>query len=359
MSVRSVDRAYQAAISDRILTTQEALDTVGAAGKISRGEAEALIEKLQSGLQFARGDDVDKIGDLIQQVALYKNHQIQTNDQRDRLVPGYERKEAARLQEGVTTHSLGGTVLPEGVKSAVREALNQGAQPYDVMRLESPELADDPSADDAFLSIGGEFSPYAQEQRAVDTLRFDATEITPAKIKEDMTTSTRHQVYTGYKEEPDLRGGTYKVAQYRQAEGVGSGSTSTHYAPGVSHPGNGRFARSANGAKWTHNMAMMSDGTVHLLPAMRRAQGAGVILTNPSLARGERMLFNGHMTLRNGVVTSIGMSGRLHKLATNGDHKFANPIPILEAWGFEIAPSLRLQFEGRRADPEFDKTTIG
>ena len=114
----------------------------------------------------------------------------------------------------------------------------------------------------------------------------------------------------------------------------------------------------SNAVSLANNFAILADGSLHCLPVTRRNEAApGRILTNPSLARGKRMLFNGHISVNDGVVTSIGMSGRIHKLATEGDAKFVNPIPILEAWGFEMSPNLTLRFEGSRAAPPVDANT--
>ena len=80
---------------------------------------------------------------------------------------------------------------------------------------------------------------------------------------------------------------------------------------------------------------------------MRRTElQPGLILTNPSLARGQRMLFNGHIRVQAGVITYVGMSGRLSKLAAKGEHKFVDPIPLLKAQGFKMAPGLQVTFEG-------------
>jgi hypothetical protein len=89
----------------------------------------------------------------------------------------------------------------------------------------------------------------------------------------------------------------------------------------------------------------------------RNPASRGLILTNPSLARGQRMLFNGHINMENGVVTSIGLSGRLHKLAARGDAKFIDPVPLLKAWGFEVSPNLKVNMEGRHGPVSIDPNT--
>jgi hypothetical protein len=83
------------------------------------------------------------------------------------------------------------------------------------------------------------------------------------------------------------------------------------------------------------------------VPASRRS-GAdpGRILTTASLGRGQQMLMNGHLNMQAGVVTYVGMSGRLCKLAEKGDAKFVDPIELLKAWGFKTAPGLKVTNEG-------------
>jgi hypothetical protein len=84
---------------------------------------------------------------------------------------------------------------------------------------------------------------------------------------------------------------------------------------------------------------------VHAVPASRRSKGdPGLILTTASLARGKQMLFNGHIHMDKGVVTYVGMSGRLGKQAEDG-MKFADPIEIIKAWGFKTAPGLKVTQE--------------
>ena len=58
------------------------------------------------------------------------------------------------------------------------------------------------------------------------------------------------------------------------------------------------------------------------------------------------MLFNGHLHMEKGVVTYVGMSGRLCKLQEKGEAKFVDPVKLLEAWGFKMAPGLKVTNEG-------------
>ena len=91
------------------------------------------------------------------------------------------------------------------------------------------------------------------------------------------------------------------------------------------------------------------DGSFHCLPASRRmsidGDLAGLILTNPSLAREKHMLFNGHIEAQNGVITSIGMSGRIGKKAARNQNAFIDPVAVFKAWCFKLAPNLQTRTE--------------
>jgi hypothetical protein len=49
--------------------------------------------------------------------------------------------------------------------------------------------------------------------------------------------------------------------------------------------------------------------------------------------------------MEKGVVTYIGMSGRLCKQAEKGA-KFVDPIELVKAWGFQTSPGLKVTNEG-------------
>ena len=66
-----------------------------------------------------------------------------------------------------------------------------------------------------------------------------------------------------------------------------------------------------------------------------------LILTTASLARGKQMMFNGHLHMDEGVVTYVGLSGRLGK---NNDNVI-DAVEVLKAWGFKLAPGLTVTQE--------------
>ena len=106
------------------------------------------------------------------------------------------------------------------------------------------------------------------------------------------------------------------------------------------------MARAQGGQKYASNFAILADGSFHAVPASRRtAAEPWRILTTASLGRDKQMLFNGHLHMENGVVTYVGMSGRLCKLQEKGT-KFVDPIELLKAWGFKMSPGLTVTNEG-------------
>ena len=113
--------------------------------------------------------------------------------------------------------------------------------------------------------------------------------------------------------------------------------------------------RTSSGNKWANNCAILSDGSFHCLPAVRRHEAnGGLILTNPALSRGHQMMWNGHIRVSQGVVTYIGTSGRIARRAAQGKDRFIDPVPLLKAWGFEIAEGLRVVSEHGSYEPVVD-----
>ena len=364
MGVRDVKGTIARVTVDRTVDLQDAKAIVDAAGKrMSDGELTAMVEDLNAGI---RGDVFELTDEAytylnknIGSVAQLKQQVTRRNAMVERRAELLEVQERARLDPTRATESLAGTEIPAAVKDAMRAALDAGAEPYDVSTLRAPER--DESADGGW-KVEGVFTPYPQDIEATGTMRFSNTEITPQKLKEDMETVQTFKQFTGTRTETytDPRTGKtdeLQVAEYEEVTRRGTGNVLSHY----DHASHSELdARGPSGQKWANNYAILSDGSLHALPAMRRTEDQpGLILTNPSLARGQRLMFNGHITIRAGVVTDIGMSGRLQKLAAKGEHKFANPIPILKAWGFEIAPGLQLRFEGSGERPPSDGVTVG
>ncbi len=324
---------------------------------INRNEEKQLKDVLGDRSLVKSGDATALLQSTIKDLGQYRAYASQRNQMVAARAGSLESQEKARLEPGRATTTLGGTAIPEDVKKIVNAAKAAGALAYDVS-----ELSDNPVKDDhgEGYTITGKWTPYPQDIEAGGSMAFAHTEVTPEKLKKDMEEVTTYTRIKGYKSETqrDMRTGesrTFEVAEYEKVTGKGTGNITSHYDE-ASHPDT--FARGTSNQKWANNYAILADGSLHCLPAARRTQSQpGLILTNPSLARGQRMLANGHIEVRNGVVTSIGISGRVQKLAAEGDAKFIDPVAVLKAWGFKIAPGVRVQFEGSGPAPKVDPNT--
>lgn len=245
-----------------------------------------------------------------------------------------------------------GTAAPTTVREVLARARLNGAVAYDVSETNS--------------SGEGVYSDYPSLTPATENMRFAWTEVTPAALEADMQDTTRRLLIAG-SERVTIDGDQVSIARYRVGE-RGTGSISAAYDEAF-HPVRRfdammierlgypdvlrewrvdaiREARSSRGDRWASNCAILADGSIHCLPAVRRHSSTpGLILTNPALARGRQMLWNGHLTAREGVITSVGTSGRISRRAADGRDVFVNPLPLLKAWGFQVAPNLVVRSE--------------
>jgi hypothetical protein len=246
------------------------------------------------------------------------------------------------------------------VKEIVALAKLNGAVAYDVTETNSDGE--------------GKYSHYPAVTPATGNMAFDYTEVTPASLQADMDDTETHLRMAG-SDSVDVNGNAMRVGRYREELG-GTGSISAAYderfhpvrayAPSVlamlDYPldlDTDRVAkvRTSSGNKWSSNCAILSDGTVHCLPAVRRhGANGGLILTNPALSRGHQLLWNGHIRVNRGVVTYIGTSGGIAKRAARGKDRFIDPVPLLKAWGFEVSPGLRVVSEHATAEPVVDSS---
>lgn len=209
--------------------------------------------------------------------------------------------------------TLAGTSVPPAVTQLLQQARLAGAVVWD------PATSD-------------EYSHYPSMSRPVGNMAFGHTEVTPRALADDMAFQGEMNWMSSPKD---------NEMTYRKGKG-GTGSISANYDE-AQHPD--LFARSSSGDKWANNFAILADGSLHCLPASRRDQdNPELILTNPSLGRGQQMMFNGHLEVRRGVVVGVEMSGGLSKRAAKGDDVFIDPIALLKAWGFQVAPGLEVQW---------------
>jgi hypothetical protein len=245
-----------------------------------------------------------------------------------------------------------GTEAPLSVREVLARARLNGAVAFDP--AETNEEGE------------GVYTDYPSITPASENMRFAWTEVTPAALKADLE-DTRPRLVIRGSASVDVNGDQVSVARYEVAE-KGTGSISSAYDE-VFHPVRSfseatrvrlqypdwmsawkvdaiREARSSSGDRWASNCAILSDGSIHCLPAVRRHSAhPNLILTNPALARGHQLLWNGHLTARAGVITSVGTSGRISRRAAEGRDRFVNPLPLLRAWGFELAPGLEVRSE--------------
>lgn len=238
--------------------------------------------------------------------------------------------------------SFGGHAIPEAVRELVARARLNGAIAYDVQ-----ERDDDGE---------GVWNPYPSTTPAVENMTFEYTEITPEVLAEDLAaTDIEYNAIVGTEEAEYCDPATGECRQYRRARYErrtgGTGHVMSHYDE-VHHLD--IYARGSSGQRWANNCAILSDGSVHCLPASRRSVVQDVILTNPHLSRCNpyrgyetdcrHMLYHGHIDIRGGVVVGVEMSGRISKRAAGGKANFIDPLAVLEAWGFEISPGLTIRF---------------
>jgi len=282
-----------------------------AGGRVSRDEIETIRE-------VVFGDDLlyeveDDAFFRIKELALAANV---SEIERDYLLAGY------RFSSYET---------PALVREALAQAKLHGAIVYDVNERDN---------DGEYL-----WTPYPATTPAKENMTFDYTEITPEKLQADIDdTEVEYNAIVGTEQATTASGEEYEQAKYEVRKG-GTGNIFAHYDH-VYHPD--IYARGSQGQKWANNFAILSDGSVHCLPAARRSYLQDVILTNPHLSRGARMMYNGHLEVREGMVVGIEMSGRLSKLAAKDKANFIDPIPLLEAWGFEMSPNIDVRFGNTR-----------
>lgn len=333
MSVRDVKNAFQRVTQDRKIDARDVDTILSSAGNISRDEQAAIkaeADKFAGMMEPGAAERLrEKLGeiDTLRQQAASVNRRIEYSASRLSAEAG------KLLNVGTDTRSFGGSKIPDAVKNAVNEAIAGGAIAYDVRELK-PDPVYDTSHGEPTMTIEGKFNPYSQEATARDSLAFSHTELTPAKVQHDMDTEQTFNVITGVKD---------NRATYEEVTRKGSGDITALYDE-ASH--SDTFARGRNGQKYASNVAILADGSIHAVPASRRSEAnPGLILTTASLARGKQMLFNGHIEMKAGVVTYIGMSGRLCKLQEDGT-KFVDPVKLLQAWGFKTSPGLKVTNEG-------------
>jgi hypothetical protein len=337
MAVKDVKQAFARVAQDRKIDAKDVDSILSAAGNISADEQKTMKEEASKFAGIMDPDAKRKLQTKLGEIDGLRSQALSNNKQIQLVATSLSAETQSILKPGVATKSFGGSKVPDAVKTAVNDMLKNGATAYDVRELKADPIYDT-SHGEPEMTIEGKYNPYSQEANATDSLAFSHTELTPEKIAFDMNTPQKLAVIKGYE-----GSGQSAVAKFETVTIKGNGKITELYDE-ANWPQT--MARGPNGQKYASNFAILGDGSIHCVPASRRSNGnPNLILTTASLARGKQMLFNGHLHMENGVVTYVGMSGRLCKQQADGA-KFVNPVDILKAWGFQLAPGLKVTNEG-------------
>lgn len=335
MSVRDIKESFKRITADRKIDVKDVDAVLSEAGAISVDEEKELKLEADKFAGMMEPDAAAKLREKLGEIGTLRRQAAQINKSVETLAPKLTAEAHEKLKIGVDTKSFGGTKIPDAVKKAVTDAMAKGAVAYDVREMKGDPVYNTEHGGTE-MTIDGKYNPYGQEQQAVDSMAFSHTELTPAKIEADMNTTQTWQELAGYSSDQ-------KQATFKTVTGKGNGRITELYDEASWKE---TFGRGQGGQKYASNFAILADGSVHAVPASRRtAAEPWRILTTASLGRGKQMLFNGHIHMEKGVVTYVGQSGRLGKLQEKGEAKFVDPVEILKAWGFKMAPGLKVTQE--------------
>lgn len=333
MSVKDVKSAFTRVSADKKIDAKEVDTILAAAGNISKDEQVELKKQADAFGGMLAPDAKRKLQEKLGEIDGLRRQAASNNRTVSMSASALTAETKKLLTVGTETKSFGGSKIPDAVKEAVNKAISGGATAYDVRELK-PDPVYDTSHGEGEMTIEGKFNPYSQQSNAADSLAFGHTELTPAKVEQDMNTVQTMNIIKGVKD---------NEAIYEKVSIKGNGNITELYDEAFHSD---TFARGPGGQKFASNFAILGDGSLHAVPAARRSKtDPGLILTTASLARGKQMLFNGHIHMQGGVVTYVGMSGRLCKQQADG-MKFADPIEIIKAWGFKTSPGLKVTNEG-------------
>lgn len=343
MSVRQVKDTLRQLTRDGMLDAQDIQKAVASAGKsVDAGEMNAIRDAvLQAKNINVQGNSFDRSG---YRTTLEAFNEAQQAGVRFPMLAGeLIRPESLEEAKTIRDTSFGGTPIPAAVKELLSKAYASGLEPFDVNDTKRSSSGE----------VKGVYSDYPSMSKPSGNMRFDYTEITPKALQDDKNDPSEYNVITPRSE---LGPGGQRMTRidYDRRAG-GTGDIAAHYDEGMHED---IYARGSSGQKWANNFAILSDGSIHALPAARRDEEGRVILTNPALARGKRVLYMGHLDVRGGVVQNVEMSGRLSRLAAQGEQQFIDPIALLKAWGFEMSPSLTAAAE-RGGGIQFSNTADG
>ena len=337
MSVGDVKNAFARVSRDGRIDSKDIDELLKSAGSIDKTEEAEIKKSVDAFSGKVDADAKAKLREKLGEISQLRKEAASINKSVQRNAPKLVKEASDKLKVGVATKSYGGSPIPDAVKKYLNDAIKNGATSYDVREMKKDPIYDTEHGDPE-LMLDGKFNPYGQDQEAADSMTFDYTELTPAKFDADAKTATWQEL-DGYTGTGDNQQAKFKTVTGRPAANITALYDEASWSD--------TKARGPGGQKFANNFAILADGSMHCVPASRRSKAdPNRILTTASLARGKPMLFNGHIEMQNGVVTYIGMSGRLCKLQAKGDAKFIDPVEVIKAWGFKTAPGLKVTNEG-------------
>ena len=247
----------------------------------------------------------------------------------------------------------GGVEIPEAVRALVSQARLNGAFAFDVREIKSDGQP--------------RWTHYPATAPPVGNMAFDYTVVTPDVLAADAAdTQVVYNAIVGTQTmmdcdaqgncEPvmscDQTGKCEEVKEVTYEERVGGTGNIVAQYDEAQHED--LEARGSASQKWANNCAFLSDGSIHCLPAARRSVLRDVILTNPSLSRCNQfpqfqedchtLMYMGHISASNGVITDVEVSGRVSKRVASGKANLIDPIALLDAWGFQRSSFLRVRY---------------
>ncbi|MEZ4227410.1 MAG: hypothetical protein R3B13_41110 [Polyangiaceae bacterium] len=301
-AVDRVEKAVQDATVDGELDDADVADLFDAAGeRVSADEMNVIRVALGEDARFVVTDGAKQLGAELARVS------------------GLPQSEAELV---LSNASFGGTPVPPAVTELLARARLFGATAYDVREVDAD----------------GEqvWTHYPSISPSVGNMAWDYTEITPFALEADRDAADlQYLQIVGY---DSVNGG--KLPRYETRTG-GTGNIAAHYDE-TYHPE--LFARGQSGQKWASNCAVLSDGSLHCLPAVRRDVLQRVILTNPALARGRHLLYHGHVSAKAGEITDVELSGIPSKLVAKGKVVTVDPLRLFAAWGFKLRAGISLRW---------------
>jgi len=196
MSVSDVKNAFVRVTQDRKINKADVDTILSSAGSISKEEQKEIKAEADKFASMMDPEAKRHLQTKLGEIDGLRRDAAETNREVTASAAKLSAEAHKLLTVGTPTKSFGGSAIPDAVKNVVNAQLKNGAVAYDVRELK-PDPVYDTSHGDAEMTVEGKFNPYSQESTATDSLAFKHTELTPAKIAEDMNTVQTFNVITG------------------------------------------------------------------------------------------------------------------------------------------------------------------